>query len=139
MKSPKVTLQFEFEDQEQPFSQEALVDLVQNVRRAIALELDKGEGISPELIEGWTESFEVRCGNIYARWCWGTPIDGNDDIYVNQHPIDAQAESLQQFALRFLAANWHDAIDGWNDEEVKERFGCLPTEDQILALAEEIK
>ena len=32
MESPKVTLQFEFEGQEQSFSQEALVDLVQNVR-----------------------------------------------------------------------------------------------------------
>ena len=139
MKSPKVTLQFKFADQNQPFSQEALIDLVQNVRRAIALELDKGEGIAPELIEGWTESFEVLCKNIHAYYCWGTPIDGNDDIYVNQQPIHTQAESLQQFALRFLAANWDEAIDGWSEEKIEERFGWLPTEDQILALAEQLK
>ena len=91
------------------------------------------------MIEGWTESFEVRCKNIHAHWCWGTPIDGNDDIYVNHSLADSQADSLQQFALQFLSANWDEAIDGWSEEKIEERFGWLPTEDQILALAEQLK
>ena len=63
-------------------------------------------------------------------------LTDGEEIFVDQQPIHTQAESLQQFALRFLAANWDSAMEGWSNDEIKERFGSITSENDILSLSE---